>query len=155
MRNILALAALLLCAAGQAQTVDICDRTPQVRDALLEAVDTDDCAAVDSDGLAGVVTLWLGEKGLTESRAGDFNGLTSLQRLHLDRNELTALPEGAFDGLTSLQRLWLRDNEMTTLPDGVFDRLTSLQHLDLRDNHLVLLRRPHATRHGLGRWRSP
>ena len=76
MRTIATIAALLLCAAGQAQTVDICDRTPQVRDARLEAVDTDDCAAVDSEGLAGVVTLWLGEKGLTELQAGDFDGLT-------------------------------------------------------------------------------
>ena len=48
----IALTALVLCAAGQAQTIDICDRTPQVRDAILEAVDADDCAAVDF--LAGV-----------------------------------------------------------------------------------------------------
>ena len=43
MRNTIALAALaaavLPAAASQAQTVDICDRTPEVRYALLEALD--------------------------------------------------------------------------------------------------------------------
>ena len=61
MRNISALAALLStvlpAVASQAQTVDICDRTQQVRDAILEAVDADDCAAVDSESLADVVDL--------------------------------------------------------------------------------------------------
>ena len=61
MRNISALAALLSTVlpevASQAQTVDICDRTQQVRDAILEAVDADDCAAVDSESLADVVDL--------------------------------------------------------------------------------------------------
>ena len=31
----------------------ICDRTPQVRDAILEALATDDCAAVDISALHG------------------------------------------------------------------------------------------------------
>ena len=100
MRILTALTALLLCSAGQAQTVDICDRTPQVRDALLEAVDADDCAAVDSESLAGVETLDLLSKRLTALRAGDFDGLASLQHLWLSGNHLATLPDGAFDGLT-------------------------------------------------------
>ena len=131
MRILTALTALLLCAAGQAQTVDICDRTQQVRDALLEAVDADDCAAVDSKGLAGVETLDLRSKRLTALRAGDFNGLASLQHLWLSGNQLATLPDGAFDGLTGLRRLFLDSNPLTTLPDGVFDSLTSLQYLYL------------------------
>ena len=82
MRNIIALAALaaavLSAATSQAQTVDICDRTQQVRDALLEALDVDDCAAVDSESLAGVETLDLRSKRLTALRAGDFDDLTGL-----------------------------------------------------------------------------
>ena len=56
MRTIAALTALLLCIAGQAQTVNVCDRTPQVRDAVMEAVDADACLAVDSDkAVAGMM----------------------------------------------------------------------------------------------------
>jgi len=56
MRTIAALTALLLCIAGQAQTVNVCDRTPQVRDAVMEAVDADVCLAVDSDkSVAGMM----------------------------------------------------------------------------------------------------
>ena len=56
MRTIAALTALLLCIAGQAQTVNVCDRTPQVRDAVMEAVDADACHAVDSDkSVAGMM----------------------------------------------------------------------------------------------------
>ena len=81
MRNMIALAALaaavLPAAASQAQTVDICDRTQQVREALLEALDADDCAAVDSESLAGVETLDLRSKWLTALRAGDFDDLTA------------------------------------------------------------------------------
>ena len=139
MRTMTALTALLLCAAGQAQTVDICDRTPQVRDALLEAVDADDCAAVDSDSLAGVKTLNLRSKQVTALRAGDFDGLTSLRWLYLDHNQLTALPDGVFDGLDRLLQLWLHDNQLTALPAGVFDGLDRLLQLWLHDNQLTAL----------------
>ena len=62
MRNIIVLVALLLCAAGQAQTVDICDRTQQVRDAILEVLGAADCAAVDSSGLTSLQSLNLRDK---------------------------------------------------------------------------------------------
>ena len=75
MRNIIALTALVLCAAGQAQTVDICDRTPQVRDAILQAVGGGDCAAVEAD----IVSLPLYDEELTTLRTGGFDGLTSLE----------------------------------------------------------------------------
>ena len=113
MRTIATIAALMLSAAVNAQTVDICDRTPQVRDAILEVLDADDCAAVDSESLAGVETLniasgewwWLDlgrEWYLTALRAADFDGLTGLKTLRLNYNRLTTLPAGVFDGLTSL-----------------------------------------------------
>ena len=121
MRTIATTAALLLCAAGQAQTVDICDRTPQVRDAIiLEVLDADDCAAVDSESLASVETLNMasGERGgrvwyLTALRAADFDGLTGLTTLRLNYNRLTTLPAGVFDELTSLLDLDLRGNRLT------------------------------------------
>ena len=143
MRNIIALAALaaavLPAVASQAQTVDICDRTQHVLDAILDAVDADDCAAVDSDSLAGVGTLDLRAKRLTALRAGDFNGLTGLTTLRLHENQLTALPDGAFDGLGNLQLLWLQRNQLTTLSEGAFEGLTSLRDLSLSDNRLTIL----------------
>ena len=81
----LLLAAAVLPAISQAQTVDICDRTPQVRDAIMQALEADDCAAV---GLAGIYSLDLSGSELTALRAGDFAGLTSLQQLYLFHNQL-------------------------------------------------------------------
>ncbi len=139
MRMLLAILLAVAVLPVQAQTVDICDRTAQVRDAILEALDADDCAAVESDGLASVENLNLNEKQLTALQAGDFDGLTGLQSLSLQRNQLTTLPDGAFDGLTSLDRLWLSGNQLTALPAGVFDDLTSLRNLGFTHNQLTTL----------------
>ena len=138
----LLLACLLLAAAvlpTQAQTVNICDRTPQVRSAILEAIDADECAAVNSDEMASVGVLTLHDEHLTALAGGDFAGLTSLQILRLQRNQLTTLPAGVFDSLTSLQYLFLYDNQLTALPVGVFDDVTSLQELWLDGNQLTTL----------------
>ena len=132
MRNIIAVAALLPAVAGQAQTVDICDRTQQVRDAIMDKVNAGNCAAVDSEGLAGVKTLDLRSKRLTALRAEDFDGLTSLRTLdfsnlrtlRLYENRLTTLPAGVFDGLTSLHTLDLDGNQLAALSAGVFDGLS-------------------------------
>ena len=138
---ILLATAVLAAVASKAQTVDICDRTAQVRDALLEALEADDCAAVDSEGLASVETLDLQSKQLTALQAGDFDSLTGLHTLSLEENQLTALPDGVFDGLTRLHTLSLWRNQLTALPDGVFDSLTSLHTLSLRETSLTTL--PH------------
>ncbi len=52
MRSLLTimLAAAMLPALSYAQTVNICDRTPQVRDRIMQRVGADDCAAVDAHG---------------------------------------------------------------------------------------------------------
>ena len=133
------LAAAMLPALGQAQTVNICDRTAQVRDAILSALAADDCAAVDSEGLAGVRTLGLESKDLTTLQAGDFAGLTSLEFLQLQFNRLAELPEGVFNGLASLETLFLFGNQLTTLPEGLFAGLTGLRVLILANNQLTTL----------------
>ena len=122
-----------------AQTVDICDRTPQVREAILEAVGTDDCAAVNSATLERVDTFSLASKGLTALQAGDFKYLWGLRRLRLNDNELTTLPVGVFDGLNGIYELSLERNRLTTLPPGVFDGLRVLEGLRLNDNELTSL----------------
>ena len=138
------LAAAVLPALSQAQTINICDRTQGVRTVIMWALKTDDCAAVDSGGLARILVLDFNDLTSrlkpTTLQAGDFAGLTNLQRLLLDNNRyLTALPEGLFDGLTSLQELKLDDNRLAELPAGLFDGLTSLQILWLHDNQLTEL----------------
>ena len=80
------LAAAMLPAFGQVQTVNICDRTLQVRDGILRVLKTDDCAAVDSGQLASIGFLNLTEKQLKTLRAGDFDGLANLRVLHLAYN---------------------------------------------------------------------
>ena len=115
-------------------TVNICDRTEQVRDEIRGSVPCDD---VTDAQLSAIVELRLGSRGITELTAGDFAGLPGLRRLNLGYNYLTALPGGVFDGLTELQELDLDGNYLRTLPDGVFDDLTNLQELDLGANSLT------------------
>ena len=136
----LLLVCLLLATAAlpaQAQTVDICDRTAQVRDAILERLKADDCAVVDSVGMANIESISLGR--VTTLQRQDFSGLAGLQALFLNANQLTALPVGVFDGLTSLQELRLDGNQLATLPAGVFDGLTLLFRLELDSNPLTTL----------------
>ena len=115
---------------------NICDRTPQVRDQIMQALEADDCAAVGSQELASVVNL--NGKQITTLKAGDFDNLTRLQQLELAGNQLTSLPAGVFDSLANLQYLDLWGN-LTALPDGVFDGLTSLEELHLTNNRLSAL----------------
>ena len=121
--------------------VNICDRTEQVRDAILAKLrDDSDCAAVTDSDLNRVrSTLHLYDEEITALQAGDFQGLANLERLYLDGNSLTELPDGVFDGLANLERLKLNGNSLTELPDGVFDGLSNLERLGLHGNSLTAL----------------
>ena len=130
------LVAIVAVLPAKAETTNICDRTPAVRDAILAKVTSTDCAAVDLASVTG--TLYL-ESELTSLKAGDFDGLGSLESLNLGDNDLATLPAGVFDGLDSLVELDLYWNLLTTLPDGVFDGLDSLEYLNLWDNELTTL----------------
>ena len=133
----LLLAVAVLAAPSQAQPVDICDRTPEVRDAILQTLGAGDCANVER--LGNVASLDLTDQGLTALQAGDFDGLTNLKGLGLSDNQLTALPVGVFDSLTNLVTLELDFNRFSALPAGVFDSLTSLRWLSLHNNALTTL----------------
>ena len=106
--------------------VNICDRTEQVRDAILAKLrDVSDCAAVTDSDLNRVTLLSLYDEEITALQAGDFQGLANLEVLDLDYNSLSELPDGVFDGLANLERLNLNYNNLTELPDGVFDGLAN------------------------------
>ena len=129
----------------------ICDRTAQVRDAILNELSDKNiertCSAVTDDDLAEVQSLFLGNRfsffsdspKITELKAGDFQGLSNLHWLTLDDHGLSALPDGIFDDLSELTRLDLSENGLTSLRDGVFDDLSSLGDLKLRHNNLTSL----------------
>ena len=117
--------------------VSVCDRTPQVRDAIVAALpNASDCEDVTAADLAGITSLNLSFQNITVLKANDFNGLTALEYLYLSNNGLSRLPDGIFDGLTELKYLNLWANGLSSLPDGIFDELTALKSLYLLHNNL-------------------
>ena len=126
-----------------AQIVPVCDRTPEVRDAIVEKVpDVNDCGDVTEAHLA-VIKGFLDLRGphefqnitfglpnpIPELKSGDFSGLSSLEGLRLQYNDLTTLPPGLFDGLSSLKTLGLSRNLLTNLSGDLFSGLTGLDTL--------------------------
>ena len=119
----------------------VCDRTPQVRDKLLEITKVSSCESVTQRDLDEVAFrgLYLGGAGIASLRVGDFDGLGSLTVLSLHDNQLSSLPKGIFRGLSSLERLFLDDNELSALPDDIFVELGALQYLGMSGNRLSTL----------------
>ena len=117
--------------------VNICDRTEQVRDAILAILrDVSDCAAVTDSDLNSVRYLYLYDEEIAALQAGDFQGLVNLAELDLGNNSLSELPDGVFEGLANLKGLWLDTRSLSELPDGVFDDLANLERLWLSGNSL-------------------
>ena len=64
----------------EAAASGICDRTEQVRDAILDQLpDISDCALVTGTDLRSITRLSLSEKGITTLKSGDFSGLSNLR----------------------------------------------------------------------------
>ena len=116
----------------------VCERTPQVRDALVAKARANDAAVTDCsqvgdddgiDELAGIVgALQLHTRGIAALKPGDFEGLSGVTALYLNDNALSALPAGVFDGLGAVTILTLSHNALGagSLEDGVFEPLTGL-----------------------------
>ena len=152
-----------LTAPATATAQGVCDRTPQVRDRLVEAAGVSSCEDVTPEHLGAVTLLDLSESGIGTLQAHDFrdlgrlqrlrlygnslttlppslfHGLARLERLALNSNQLRELPPGLFRGLGSLERLWLYGNQLETLPDGIFSGLAELTYLTLAENSLTNL----------------
>ena len=110
--------------------ISVCERTPQVRDAIWGRTGTSACSAITEAHLATITRLDLNHGGLysrnisiTALKLGDFDGLTNLRGLNLSDNQLSSLPAGLFDNLTALETLNLHDTQLSTLPTGLFDRV--------------------------------
>ena len=125
-----------------APTGGVCERTPQVRAALVAAVqendpEVEDCSQVGDDELAGIAgTLRLSGLGIAALKPGDLAGLSGVTILLLNGNALSALPAGVFDGLGAVGILSLRFNALgaESLEDGVFEPLIGLSRLVLSNN---------------------
>ena len=122
-------------------SVELCERTEQVRDAILAKLGETNCGNVGSEELATVSgTINLVNKQITSLKSDDFYGLTALTALWLNNNQLESLPEGIFSGLTALTQLTLYNNQLESLPAGIFSDLTALRSsLQLQNNQLESL----------------
>ncbi len=116
-----------------------CDRTPQVRDKLLQITGVVACTEMTAEQLAQVTGLDLRKHGITTLQAEDFGGLSSLQMLDLSKNKFGSLPEGIFSSLGSLQFLDLESTKLRSLPVSVFSELGSLETLLLNVNSVRFL----------------
>ena len=116
----------------------VCDRTPEIRDALTIRSRAERCSAVTTAHL-GITTLNLAGTGIPTLRPGDLSGLYNLRNLDLSNVGFTDFPVGVFADLTSLETLRLRNNGFETLPADAFAGLARLKTLDLGDNALTTL----------------
>ena len=95
-----------------------CNRTPQVRDMIIELVpNITDCRHVTDVNLATIAQLNLDEKGIEDLNPLDFSGMLSLTSLSLKENKITELPDEIFFGLYSLKALDLSGNWIS-VPDS-------------------------------------
>jgi len=78
----------------------VCQRTPQVRDAITTGVaGVTNCADVTVDALSRTSRLDFWIPSLGELKKEDFGGLPNLRRLHIRANHLSKLPDGIFDNM--------------------------------------------------------
>ena len=120
-------------------SVGVCERTPQVRDALVEAAGVALCDEVTDAVLSEIHELYLQSKSIEVLDEDDLAGLLNLYDLDLAQNNLVELPRGLFAGLSNLRRLQLTSNQLVDLPTDVFTELASLERLFLGGNRLAKL----------------
>ena len=141
---------------------NICNRTPQVQTAILNAINAMDgvsdvtCETATADQLAAITELDLSDptplvdgaddiddngnpNDIASLQSVDFAGLIGLTSLLLGHNQLTNLPDGVFSGLSALTNLSLINNNLADLPDDVFSGLSNLTDLLLSFNQLTML----------------
>ena len=117
----------------------VCDRTPAVRDALVDATDMESCEQPASTDLARVRELSLEGLGIERLALGDFGELSSLRTLELSGNALTEISPDVLAHLGRLRDLILADNALAKLPADAFGDLPGLHVLRLDGNELQTL----------------
>ncbi len=155
----------------ESEILAVCDRTPQVRDALVALVGKA-CKDIGADELDRVVKLDLSNTGMSSLRPGDFSGMSSLRQVDFSSNNFTSwtdacaasygdtvqninltnnklggtgdrIPAGCFTAtkFPDLRSLHLAGTRINSLTGDPFDGLTKLEILDLSQNQIAQLRR--------------
>ena len=132
----IALTNLTVANRTQDPTVNICSRTSQVRDAIVDAAGVSACGDVTEDHLAAITRLSLSDESISTLKADDFSGLSALEELYLSDNNITSLPATVFSNLSGLEHLDLEYARLTSLPATVFSNLSGLEHLNLSRNEI-------------------
>lgn len=118
-------------------SLGVCERTPQVADALVAATEVASCELVTNALLEQIRELDLSESGIATLGDHDFAGLFALEVLSVRDNRLEKLPVEVFSGLSALTSLDLGANRLQDLPPDIFAALSSLTGLDLGANRFV------------------
>ena len=120
----------------------ICDRTQEVRDAILgELTGSPICSTVTATQLASITTLDITGYSNASIVPGDFAGLTMLDILLITYSPmLTTVPANAFSQVaTSLTVIILTDNSISSVHEYAFDGLSTLEEIHLSNNHIKVL----------------
>lgn len=142
--------------AGLAATADfavsvdldarLCERTPQIRDAILRAAGAADCTRAGASAVAQVRVLNFGgapggypHPAITTLKEGDFAGLSRLDTLILANNDIAFLPDGVFSELSGLEVLNLGGNRLASVSAGALSGLGGLKVLGIGGNELSSL----------------
>ena len=115
---------------------NVCNRTAQVRDEIMDEAGVSACGDVAADHLAAITRLNLIDEGISTLKAGDFAGLASLEKLYLSKNSISTLPANIFADLAALEELSLKQNNLSGLGANTFSGLTALSSLDLSFSRL-------------------
>ncbi len=116
----------------------LCDRTPQVRDAIVAQLGMP-CEQVRTRDLARIEFLDLSHRGIRALQLGDFDGLDKLVSLHLQQNELREISEGLFMPTYNLKELYLGQNPLGQLTSPSFNGLqNSLETLSVIKSDLSI-----------------
>ena len=134
-------------------TVDICDRTPQIEEAILRKITENNqgtrpaCDAVTDEQLAAITSIDVSGDRLgsvvTGLMAGDLSDLTGLGSFAASNSRIGMIPEGFFADNSALTSIDLAvaqiksDDEVDGLPAALFDHLTGLNSLRLERNYFM------------------
>ena len=120
-----------------ARASEVCGRTRQIADAIVEASPVSGCGDVTAVHLAAITELVKTGRDIPALKSGDFAGLSALTKLDLSDNLIPSVPSDIFSGLTNLEELNLAANDFRdSLPSGTFAGLTKLRNLNLFDAYL-------------------
>ena len=129
--------------------LSVCDRTPEIRDLIMEKVaQIDSTIECNDDDLLKPILI---EINFLESfknfpsftemtlKAGDFSGLPNLYTISIQGYKIPSLPQGLFSNLPKLETLVLSNNKTSSLSQDIFSNLPKLRTLDLSHNRITFL----------------